>query len=330
MIEVSGLTKQYGHYVAVDGVTFAVARGELVGFLGPNGAGKSTTLRMLAGYLGPTRGRIVVAGHDLAVDPERAKRALGYLPETCPLYPEMRVTEYLRFRASLKGVPRRLREGHVLRAVAQTQLVDVCGVRIGELSKGYRQRVGIADALVADPPVLILDEPTAGLDPNQIREVRTLLKELAEEKAILLSTHILGEVDAICTRVLVLAKGKLVAEGPIAELTRQARTVGTGLRFRGRADLAQALTLGFPEIAKAVVVERDDEQMLCLYWRADASGVASEAVVEALVDKLIAAKLKVRGTVELAEREGTGLEAVFASLTRADAGALPESAEETR
>ena len=328
VIDVSGLTKHYGTYVAVDDVSFRVARGEVVGFLGPNGAGKSTTLRMLAGYLGATRGRVTLGGYDIADEAMLAKQQLGSMPESAALYTEMRVAEYLRFRASLKGVSKRDRETFVIRAMMRAHVHDVREVRIGELSKGYRQRVALADALVADPPILVLDEPTAGMDPNQIRDVRDLLRELSPEKAIILSTHILGEVDAVCTRVIVLVKGRIVAEGPIAELTRGARTVGTGIRFRGRHDLAKALTMAFDEIAKAAVIERgDDEAMLCLYWRSDVPGDRAVAVTEALMERLIAAKMKLRGTVDLAERGAQDLDAIFASLTRND-GLVPVAKDE--
>jgi ABC-2 type transport system ATP-binding protein len=315
VIEVSGLTKHYGSYVAVDDVSFRVAPGEIVGFLGPNGAGKSTTLRMLAGYLGPTSGTVRVGGHDMLEAPLEAKRALGYMPETCPLYPEMRVAEYLRFRASLKGVPRRDREPQVERVLEQAKLAHVREVRIGELSKGYKQRVGLADALVADPPVLVLDEPTAGLDPNQIREVRDLLRAIAPTKAILLSTHILGEVDAVCTRVVVLAKGRIVAEGPIEELVRCRARSASGVRFRGDAAVARGATEAFDEVESAEVEERAEESLLRVAWREGVERARAEEITEAIVERLVAAKVKVRG-VEALAGHGADLEAVFALLTR--------------
>jgi ABC-2 type transport system ATP-binding protein len=329
VIEVEGLTKHYGSYVAVEGVSFRVAPGEIVGFLGPNGAGKSTTLRMLAGYLGPTAGRVRVAGHDMLEAPSEAKRALGYMPETCPLYPEMRVAEYLRFRASLKGVPGREREAHVTRALGQAKLEHVREVRIGELSKGYKQRVGLADALVADPPVLVLDEPTAGLDPNQIREVRDLLRAIAPQKAILLSTHILGEVDAICTRVVVLAKGRVVAEGPIEELVRRRARSTSAVRFRGEAEAARAVAAGFAEIEGADVEAGAEESRLRVTWREGVAAARAEEIVEAIVEGLVAAKLKVRGVEAIAAAGGADLEAIFALLTKSEgagAGEVPGAA----
>src|SRR5450755_2704939 len=215
MIDVAHLTKRYGArstFAAVDDVSFRVAKGEIVGFLGPNGAGKSTTLRILSGFLGMTSGTVKIAGHDIADDTFEARKRIGYMPEAVPLYSEMRVVEYLMFRAELKRVARRDRRAFVDDAMAKAKVLDVATQLIGKLSKGYRQRVGLADALVARPPILILDEPTAGLDPNQIREVRSLICELGREHAVLLSTHILTEAEATCDRALVISKGSLVAQ----------------------------------------------------------------------------------------------------------------------
>jgi ABC-2 type transport system ATP-binding protein len=226
VIEVRHLSKRYGDRNAVRDLTFSVARGEVVGFLGPNGAGKSTTLRMLTGFVEPSEGEIQIAGLDARKQPIEVKRQIGYMPEAVPLYLEMRVTEYLRYRAELKGVPRKQIAGNVSRALEQAYVADVSTRIIGQLSKGYRQRVGLADALVADPPILILDEPTAGLDPNQIRQVRALVRSLASTKTVLLSTHILPEVEAICGRVIIIDKGRLVSSGRPEEL----RGAGGGLR----------------------------------------------------------------------------------------------------
>ncbi|MCA9606396.1 MAG: ATP-binding cassette domain-containing protein, partial [Myxococcales bacterium] len=196
MIRVENLTKSYGRHEAVRGLSFEVPKGQVCGFLGPNGAGKSTTLRMITGFLAPTTGSIAIGGIDALAQPIEARKQLGYMPEACPLYPEMRVAEYLKYRAELKGVPRSKIADRVKKSLEQAAVADVEHRIIGQLSKGYRQRVGLADALVADPPLLILDEPTAGLDPNQIRQVRTLIGELAKNKTVLLSTHILPEVEA--------------------------------------------------------------------------------------------------------------------------------------
>lgn len=224
MIEVQGLTKDYGTVIAVREVSFSVGRGEVVGFLGPNGAGKSTTLRILAGFLGATSGKVTIGGFDIAEQSLEARAQLGYMPEAAPLYPELRVREYLEFRARLKRVPRAKRRQNVERALERAHVADVSETTIGHLSKGYRQRVGLADALVADPPLLILDEPTAGLDPNQVREVRALIQELSADHTVLLSTHILSEVEATCQRALVIDRGRLVAQGTLAELARGRRS----------------------------------------------------------------------------------------------------------
>jgi ABC-2 type transport system ATP-binding protein len=201
VIRVEHLTKRYGERVAVDDISFDVEPGEVIGFLGPNGAGKSTTLRMITGYLSPNEGRIRIGDVDAVADPVRARRLIGYMPESVPLYRELRVEEYLRYRARLKGVPRRQVAERVGKSLELANVTDVRHRIIGQLSKGYRSRVGLADALVADPPLLILDEPTAGLDPNQIRQVRDLVRGLAGQKTVLLSTHILPEVESTCGRV---------------------------------------------------------------------------------------------------------------------------------
>jgi ABC-2 type transport system ATP-binding protein len=215
----------------VDDVSFSIAQGEVVGFLGPNGAGKTTTMRMLTGFLPPTEGTAVIAGHDIFGDPIAARRAIGYLPETPPLYPEMTVQDFLVFVARIKDVSRSQRREAVERAMQRTNLLHVRRQVIGTLSKGFRQRVGIAQAIVHDPPVLILDEPTAGLDPLQIREIRTLIAELTApsqgetQHTVILSTHILAEVDAICRRVVLINQGRKVLDAPLDELTRDGRTL---------------------------------------------------------------------------------------------------------
>jgi ABC-2 type transport system ATP-binding protein len=225
MIEARGLWKRYGDLVAVRDVSFSVARGEVVGFLGPNGAGKTTVMRILTGFLPPTDGRALIAGHDVFAEPLAARRAVGYLPESPPLYPEMDVTSYLRYVARIKDVPReRLREA-VERAIERCALRGVHRRVIGTLSKGFRQRVGVAQAIVHEPPVLILDEPTIGLDPIQIREIRSLIAALASgaqqesRQTVILSTHILAEVEAICRRVILVNAGRKVLDGSLGELT---------------------------------------------------------------------------------------------------------------
>lgn len=211
MIKVENLTKRYGAATAVDGISFEVEKGEIVGFLGPNGAGKSTTMKMLSCYLPPTSGRAEVAGYDIFKDSLRAREHIGYMPENVPLPQDMRVHEYLRFRAALKGVPGRRIKERLNDVLDLCSLKDVQRKLIGVLSKGYRQRVGLADAMIHEPELLILDEPTIGLDPNQIRQVRDLIKNLRRHHTILLSTHILHEVEMTCSRVIIINKGKVEA-----------------------------------------------------------------------------------------------------------------------
>jgi ABC-2 type transport system ATP-binding protein len=226
VIEVFNLTKYYGDYPAVNNVSFEVTQGEIVGFLGPNGAGKTTTMRILAGYLTATSGKAIIAGFDVFWRPVEVRRRIGYMPENCPLYQEMRVSEYLHFRGGIKGLHGGKRRRRVDYVLGRCWLTDVRRQLIGTLSKGYRQRVGLADTLLADPDVLILDEPTAGLDPTQIRETRKLIRELGEEHTILLSTHILPEVEMICDRVIIIFRGKVAASGSLAELRQQALEKG--------------------------------------------------------------------------------------------------------
>jgi ABC-2 type transport system ATP-binding protein len=226
MIEVENLSKTYSGFRAVHGISFHVDKGEIVGFLGPNGAGKSTTMKVLAGYLPPTDGKIRIAGYDVVTDSIEVRKRIGYMPENVPLYTDMRVTEFLRFRAELKKVARRKIKERVELVKERTSLKDVENKIIGTLSKGYRQRVGLADAMVHDPDLLILDEPTIGLDPNQIRAVRDLIKDLGKHHTILLSTHILSEVELTCSRVLVINRGRIEASDTPANLTKLVRGGG--------------------------------------------------------------------------------------------------------
>ena len=220
MIRVEGLTKRYGDVVAVRDVSFAIERGEVVGFLGPNGAGKTTTMRVLTSYLAPSDGKVFVADHDVSVDPTAVRAAVGYLPELPPLYPEMRVADFVRYAASINDVPRRERSRLVEHALAACGLEDVARQVIHTLSKGFRQRVGLAQAIVHQPEVLVLDEPTSGLDPVQILEIRGLIRSLAEDegRTIILSTHILAEVEAICDRVLLIAYGSIRLDRSLEEV----------------------------------------------------------------------------------------------------------------
>lgn len=315
MITVEHLVKDYGTTVAVRDVSFEVGRGEVVGFLGPNGAGKSTTLRILAGFLGATSGRVTVAGHDLAEDSLAARRALGYMPESSPLYGEMRVREYLNFRAALKDVAGKERRRAVERAMGLAKVAEYSETLIAHLSKGYRQRVGLADALVASPPLLILDEPTAGLDPNQIREVRQLIKELGESHTLLLSTHILPEVESVCDRAIVIARGKLVAEGSIEELRRVRRATSARVRVRGSEQRALELS-GAQAGVTRVTATREGDVGVTLELSLDVDTDA-EGALEQVVAALVGGGLGVRE----ASLGKASLEEVFAELTRGEVAA---------
>jgi ABC-2 type transport system ATP-binding protein len=240
MIEVESLTKRYGRTTAVDGVSFRVERGEILGFLGPNGAGKTTTMRILTCYLPPTEGAARVAGYDVFSQPMEVKRRVGYLPETPPLYPDMSVREYLDFCARIKGVPAKERKTRVGDAIEKCRVGDVRDKLIAKLSKGYRQRVGLAQAILHNPDVLILDEPTAGLDPKQIIETRELIRGLAGSHTVILSTHILPEVSMTCGRVVIINKGRVVAEDTPDNLTRRLKGAGT-IRVEARGEAASVL-----------------------------------------------------------------------------------------
>lgn len=328
MISVQKLVKRYGSgsasRVAVDELSFDVDKGEVVGFLGPNGAGKSTTLRILSGFLGMTSGKVTVAGHDIREQSFEARQKIGYMPEAVPLYPEMRVAEYLAFRAELKRVARRDRAAFVDDAMTKANVDDVANVLIGNLSKGYRQRVGLADALVARPPLLVLDEPTAGLDPNQIREVRDVIRDLGKEHTVLLSTHILSEVEASCSRVVVIAKGKLVAEGTMDDLARKRRAAGLLLVVRGNVESAMAAVRSTEGIAKVAVDddtkteprEGDTHALRCSWQKKiDEAGIAR--AIEQAVAALVGAGCFVREVRPVR----SSLEELFAELTSGSARA---------
>ena len=225
MIEVSHLTKQYGNHLAVDDVSFTVADGQICGLLGPNGAGKYTIMNILTGYLSATSGQVTVAGHPLPEEADAAKACVGYLPEQPPLYPEMTVQEYLTFAAELKGVKKAERKEQVCRAARRTGLEAVLPRLIRSLSKGYKQRVGIAQALLGSPRLIILDEPMVGLDPAQVIEIRKLIRELGRAHTVILSSHILSEVQAVCQQILILSKGHLAAAGSLEELTADGKSL---------------------------------------------------------------------------------------------------------
>ena len=256
MIEVENLTKRYGSHLAVDGITFSASKGEVLGFLGPNGAGKTTTMRILTGYFPATSGTARVAGYDCFEESMEVRRRIGYLPENVPLYKDMKVEEYISFVAAIKGVEARDVKKKVASAMADCGIDGVSRRVIGELSKGYKQRVGLAQALVNDPEVLILDEPTIGLDPNQIRGIRSLIKDLAGRRTVILSTHILPEVSMVCGKVVIVNKGKLVATDTPENLAHKIRkSSGLLVRVAGPADEVAA-ALRAIDGAKSVTMER--------------------------------------------------------------------------
>jgi ABC-2 type transport system ATP-binding protein len=310
MIKVSHLTKRFAGCVAVDDLSFEVTRGEIVGFLGPNGAGKTTTMRILAGFLPASAGQAVVAGHDVLTDSLEVRRRIGYLPENVPLYPEMRVNEYLRFRGRLKGVPRRRLRVRVDEIKERCGLQEVGRRIIGQLSKGFRQRVGLAESLVNDPELLILDEPTIGLDPNQIRQVRDLIKDLARRHTILLSTHILSEVEVTCRRVLIINRGRIVAsdspENLRALLQSGARITA---EIAGPREAVGEKLRALPQV-QGVEVAALEGPWLRVALMAETAADLRQSVFE----------LAVRNNWTLRELrlERTSLEDVFVSLTRTD------------
>ncbi len=253
MIEVAGVTKRYGERAAVDGIGFSVRRGEILGFLGPNGAGKTTTMRILTGYVPPTSGTARVAGFDVQEHPIEVKRRIGYLPEHPPLYTDMLVRPFLRFVATIRGVPRKEINARVDRAIERCGLAAVAGRLIGNLSKGFQQRVGLAQAILHEPDVLILDEPTVGLDPSQIREIRQLIKSFAGAHTVILSTHILAEVTMTCNRVLIINDGKIAADETLEQLAaRGERTRRVALRLARAGDGVEGTIRAIPGVLAVI------------------------------------------------------------------------------
>ncbi len=255
MIQVENLTRRFGAVCAIDRLTFEVGRGEVVGLLGPNGAGKTTTMRVLSTFLAPTAGRARLAGHDVLDEPLAVPARLGYLPENVPLYPEMRVREYLDYRARLKDVSGIKRRAALARVLEACRLREVESRIVGQLSHGYRQRVGLADALIHDPDILILDEPTSGLDPIQIREVRALIRELGQRHTILLSTHIMQEVEAVCSRVILIAGGRVVLDDALDHLRAEIAIV---IEATGPVDVLRRALETAPDVARVLVRGEED------------------------------------------------------------------------
>jgi ABC-2 type transport system ATP-binding protein len=307
MIEVDRLTRRYGGTLALDGVSFKVAPGEVAGFLGPNGAGKSTCLKILTGSLAPDGGRARIGGEDIVTSSLAVRRLIGFMPETVPLYPETPVGELLRFVAEIKGVPRRDRDDQLASISARTGIADVQQKLVGHLSKGYRQRVGLAQALVGDPPVLILDEPTAGLDPHQIVEIRELIRGLRGHKTVLLSSHILTEVSQVCDRVLILDKGRLVCEESAGSLARYGAgdKHAVSLTWDGdRGAVAEAL-------ARVVGVDE-------VHLTADGAEVLIGGNPIEVKPRLVESVIAAGGRLQRLEEHGPTLEDLFLRLTGGD------------
>jgi len=318
MIEVDKLQKNYGFARALKGISFSVGRGAVVGFLGPNGAGKSTTMKILTGYLLPTGGRASIAGLDVVEQSLEVRRRIGYLPESTPLYGEMRVDDYLRFCAEIRGVAVGKRKAAIDRAVSLCGLSRVTGKNIVELSKGYKQRVGLAQAIVHEPEVLILDEPTSGLDPNQIIEVRNLIERLGQEHTVILSTHYLQEVEKSCSRVIVIHQGDIVADDTRDNLVAKLPAGALSVRLKAPQDAAlRQFEELFPGRSIAVAAAADGSLAL----RVDV-GAGSAPIEEAV------ARLVVKNNWSLLElvRERSSLEDVFRSLTNAPAAPKAEEA----
>ncbi len=302
MIEVDRLTKRYGAFTAVDDISFQVGKGEIVGFLGPNGAGKTTTMRVLTCFLPATEGTARIAGYDIFDNPLEVKRRIGYLPELPPLYRDMRVRTYLEFIAKIKGVAPKEARRRIDEIVVQCGLVDRTEQLIGHLSKGYRQRVGLAQAILHDPEVIIMDEPTSGLDPNQIIEVRQLIRELAQERTVILSTHILPEVEMTCNRVIIIHEGKIVAVDTPENLTANMRdTTRFFVRISGDVDIAAKAIAKIEGVSDVTQVNNG----LHVHWpaEADLSAAVSARIVELGL-----------GLVEM-KREAMSLEEIFHALT---------------
>jgi len=312
MLEVQGLSKSFYGTPAVEDVSFRVETGEILGFLGPNGAGKTTTMRMITGFLPPTAGRVLLADVDVTEKPLVAKRELGYLPETLALYPEMRVREYVAFRAELCGVPSSEKKSRVDEAIQKCFVDDVASTPIGNLSKGYRQRVGLAGALVHKPKVLVLDEPTVGLDPRQIVKVRDLIRDLRKDHTILLSTHILPEVEVLCDRILIIDRGRIVASGTPGTLRHEmSQAPAVTVVLKGEVPEADAVLRQIPGVVRAARIGAGGETRVSL------AGAEGSDLREPVFREVLA-----RGwtLLELTPRQAT-LEDVFVRLVSRDAAA---------
>jgi ABC-2 type transport system ATP-binding protein len=304
MIVIENLSKVFAGFAAVDDISFTVDKGDVLGFLGPNGAGKTTTMRILASFIPPTSGRATVFGHDVVRQSIKSRALIGYMPESVPLYHEMRVDEYLRFRSRLKGVPAKGRNARIEQVLEKCRIKDVENKIIGHLSKGYRQRVGLADAIVSNPPILILDEPTIGLDPNQIRQVRDLIKELGQERTIIISTHILTEVEIVCNRVVIINHGKIAASDTLSNIVKDAAGRGKiKLEARGPKSEMESALKQLPGVTGVETAEADGYNAFTINSAQD----VREDIYKAMVEH--------HWTIRELKREQETLEDLFVRIT---------------
>jgi len=311
MIEVENLTKRYGTTVAVNDISFSVRQGEILGFLGPNGAGKTTTMKILTCYIAPDRGRVKVAGLDIETESLAVRRQIGYMPESTPLYGDMGIIEYLKFVGRMRSLPSHRLNGAVKRAIELTSLEDMITKNIGELSRGYKQRVGLAQALLHEPDIMILDEPTSGLDPNQIIEIRELIKRIGREKTVILCTHILSEVTTTCDRAIIINEGRIVADGTPDDLVRKAHRGATIIaRVRGLESQVREKLGAFPQV-RSVASSTAGPNDLYRYELAIAEDVD-------LGEDLFHLVVANGWTLTELRHETASLEQVFAQLTGAE------------
>lgn len=311
MIEVTNLVKRYGDHTAVDHLSFHIEKGKIYGFLGPNGAGKSTTMNMITGYIASTEGKVVIDGHDILEEPEEAKKCIGYLPEQPPLYFDMTVLEYMKFAADLKKIPRKERESMIEEVMDMVKITDMKNRLIKNLSKGYRQRVGLAQAILGYPEVIILDEPTVGLDPKQIIEIRSLIKEMKKKHTVILSSHILSEVSAVCDYVLIISHGRLVASDTPDNLSRLAEGSNTlNMLIKGEKELIEN---GLKEIDKVKETELGSNEEEGV-WNVSVSTEEQEDIREEVFLKMAELHCPI---LEMKSKK-VSLEEIFLELTESE------------
>lgn len=311
MIEVTNLVKRYGDHTAVDHLSFQIEKGKIYGFLGPNGAGKSTTMNMITGYIASTEGKVVIDGHDILEEPEEAKKCIGYLPEQPPLYFDMTVLEYMKFAADLKKIPRKERESMIEEVMDMVKITDMKKRLIKNLSKGYRQRVGLAQAILGYPEVIILDEPTVGLDPKQIIEIRSLIKELKKKHTVILSSHILSEVSAVCDYVLIISHGRLVASDTPDNLSRLAEGSNTlNMLIKGEKELIENGLKEIDKIKETELAFNEEEGV----WNVSVSTEEKEDIREEVFLKMAELHCPI---LEMKSKK-VSLEEIFLELTESE------------